>query len=118
MLAVDSLAEVVVFVHDMAAGVRFYRDVLGMPLGLNYFGHAHLDGGNMPLVLRYTWHRCPQNGPFGGQLVLRTDDYEGVTQRLTAANVNWQEKSLGLLVCRDPSGNRLLIRRKDRGKEP
>jgi len=110
VLAVEVLAEITVYVRDMKAALHFYRDLLGMPVAVNYFAHAHLDAGNMPLVLRTTWRQCDHNGPFGSRLILQCDDLVGLRRRLAAAGVGWQDLAPDAILCRDPAGNEVLLR--------
>ncbi len=109
MLGLESLAEITVYGRDMKAALHFYRDLLGMPVGLNYFAHTHLDAGNMSLVLRTTWRRCDHEGPYGCRLILQCDDLVGLRRRLAAAGIVWQDMTPDAVLCRDPDDNEVLV---------
>lgn len=61
-LALGALDEVTLYTHDITNSVRFYRDLVGLPVGLSYFGHIHLVLDNAPLVLRVVNWRCKTPG--------------------------------------------------------
>ena len=57
-LRLGGLSELAIYTHDITASGRFYRDVVGLPAGLSFFGHIHLVAENLPVVLRGTNWRC------------------------------------------------------------
>ncbi len=52
------LFELSLYARETDRALSFYRDVLGLDVGLAYFAHVHLLLGEIPLVIRPTWRRC------------------------------------------------------------
>ncbi len=68
---ISGLFEISVYVENIRNALAFYRDVLHLETGLTYFAHYHLLFTNVPLVLRPTWHRCPQQAPHTPALLIQ-----------------------------------------------
>jgi len=81
-VALHGVTELTIYSHDITASVKFYRDVIGLPVGLAYFAHVHLAAENVPVVLRNavamqgppanSWHGtgfcCQRSDPAGGKM--------------------------------------------------
>ncbi len=102
------LAELTLYTHDITASVRFYRDVLGLPVGLSYFGHVHLVLENLPLVLRGTNWRCKQPAQrHATEPVFGADDLQPVALALQRAGFAPLEAAEHRLSVVDPAGWRI-----------
>ena len=65
-----ALFELSVYVRDTANTLHFFRDTLGLEVGLAYFGHVHLLLGDVSLVIRPTWRQCEVTREHTSALVL------------------------------------------------
>ncbi|NOX60843.1 MAG: hypothetical protein GXP42_02680 [Chloroflexi bacterium] len=107
-LRLRPLAELTIYVTDITAGVRFYRDVVGLPVGVSFFGHVHLVLDNVPLVLRPTNTHCraPQQ-PHATEAVFAVDDLDALAGRLQKAGLTLIQRTESQITVRDPSGTRV-----------
>jgi catechol 2,3-dioxygenase-like lactoylglutathione lyase family enzyme len=98
------IAELTIYTHDITASVKFYRDVVGLPVGLSYFAHVHLAAENVAVVLRTTRWQCkaPEQ-PHGTEPVFVVAGLDALWDRLKQAGFVPQERANGLFV-RDPVG--------------
>ncbi len=97
-------SELTIYAHDITASVNFYRDVIGLPVGLSYFAHVHLVAENAPVVLRTTRWRCKApHQPHGTEPVFAVPDLDALTKRLRVTGVTWVRRDSGL-TARDPAG--------------
>ncbi len=113
-IALQSMAELTLYTHDITASVAFYRDVVGLPVGLSYFAHVHLAADNVAVVLRTTRWQCKApDQPHGTRPVFAVDDLDALKQRLQQAKFAPEETAWGLMV-RDPVGIRVYFVAKNR----
>ena len=107
-LALGPLIELTLYTHDITASVRFYRDVLGLPVGLSFFGHVHLVMENVPLVLRGTNWRCkhPEDA-HATEPVFGVDDLRALAAGLREAGYPPYEVSDHRISVLDPAGWRV-----------
>ncbi len=105
------LMELTLYAHDITASVRFWRDLVGLPVGLSYFAHVHLVAENLPVVLRTTRWRCkaPEQ-PHGSEPVFAVPDPAGLAARLRQAGLEPQPEGETGFVARDPAGVRVHFR--------
>jgi catechol 2,3-dioxygenase-like lactoylglutathione lyase family enzyme len=103
-ISLPGVTELTIYAHDITASVNFYRDVVGLPVGLSYFAHVHLVAENMPVVLRTTRWRCkaPEQ-PHGTEPVFAVDNIDALADRLQRAGVAVAARASGL-TARDPAG--------------
>ena len=107
-LALGPLTELTLYTHDITASVRFYRDVLGLPVGLSFFGHVHLVLENVPLVLRGTNWRCKHpEDTHATEPVFGVDDLHALTVGLREAGYPPYGASDHRITVLDPAGWRL-----------
>ena len=107
-LRLGRLAELTMYVTDITAGVRFYRDVVGLPVGVSFFGHVHLVLDNVPLVLRPTNIHCRSpHQPHGTEPVFAVDDLDALAERLSAAGTPLLHRDRVRITVRDPAGTRV-----------
>lgn len=113
-LRLGPLQELSIYTHDVSASGRFYRDVLGFPAGLSFFGHIHLVAGNVPLVLRATNWRCvaPEQR-HATEPVFTVRDIDALAGRVASAGYQASYASANRLDITDPVGLRLHIERED-----
>jgi len=112
------LFEVIVYVHDMDAQVRFYRDVLGLvatyPAGLASYSDEHwvaFDAGGVTLALHSGGEVTTGAPPRFG---FHVNDIAAERERLLAAGVQCGElrsPAPGVQVCdcSDPEGTGFFI---------
>lgn len=107
-LALGGLGELTIYTHDVTASGWFYRNVVGLPVGLSFFGHIHLVADNLPVVLRSTNWKCkaPQL-THATEPVFLAPDLQLLSERLTAAGYPPIFSSLTRLTVTDPIGLRL-----------
>lgn len=84
---------VILFATDLDASIRFYRDVVGLPLKISEHGYAEFatEGGTKFALFeraraREMFGREAKPGP-AGEIVLLTDDADAEAERLRAAGV-------------------------------
>ncbi|MBK8900587.1 MAG: VOC family protein [Anaerolineaceae bacterium] len=121
------LIEIIMYVTDMAAQVRFYRDVMGLavtyPADLESYADQYwvtLDAGGILLALHGGGH-----GRFGAdtpKIVFGVDDIHAARAELVAQGVSLDEvrsAAPGVWVCdgRDPEGNPFSIESHEAGKK-
>jgi catechol 2,3-dioxygenase-like lactoylglutathione lyase family enzyme len=122
---IGGLFEVIVYVRDMHAQVRFYRDVLGQeiswPAGLaDYSGEhwvAFASGGNT-FALHSGGGEPAGTPPRYG---FRSADIHAAREALLAAGVSLdavRSPAPGVLVldCKDPEGNGFFIEQRDQAQ--
>jgi len=99
-----SVIELTLYTHDITASVNFYRDVVGLPVGLSYFAHVHLAAENVAVVLRTTRWQCkaPEQ-PHGTRPVFAVSDLNALEGRLRNAGFRPEVEKFGLMV-QDPAG--------------
>ncbi len=117
------LMEVILYVQDMNAQVRFYRDTLGLrvkaPAGAEDFSEVfwvELDTGGCTLALHAGGQG--QLGEDAPKIVFRVADIPAARNKLQAKGVLIGEvraPAPGVLVCdgADPEGNRFSIESRD-----
>ncbi len=106
-LRLGALDEISLYTPNITASVAFYRDLIGLPVGLSFFGHIHLVMANAPLVLRGNNWRCKTPGALHAtELVLAVPDGEALSKRLQAAGYPTMRQWDRLTVV-DPAGWRL-----------
>ena len=104
------LTELTIYTHDITASVHFYRNLVGLPVGLSYFAHVHLVAENVPVVLRTTRWQCKAPAqPHGTEPVFSTPDPAALAARLQEAGFRLQDEEMGFVV-RDPAGVKLHFR--------
>ncbi len=115
-LALGPLDEVTLYTHDITNSVRFYRDLVGLPVGLSYFGHIHLVMENVPVVLRVVNWRCKTPGALHAtELTIGMPSPDGaggggldaLAARLDAAGYPPLTSDDACLTVVDPSGWRV-----------
>lgn len=107
-LVLGPLDEVTLYTHDITNSVRFYRDLIGLPVGLSYFGHVHLVMENTPLVLRGVNWRCKTPGALHAtELAIGVTSLPGLGDRLEAAGHPSLFVGDSHLTVLDPSGWRV-----------
>ncbi len=109
-LTLHGLQELSIYTHDVTASVRFYRDVLGLPTGLAYFGHVHLVAENVPVVIRASNTRCrePQHR-HGSEPVFAVPDWDALQGRVQQADISILHAEPRRLTLRDPIGLRVHV---------
>lgn len=101
------LDEITIYTPDITASVRFYRDLIGLPVGLSFFGHVHLVMANAPLVLRGNNWRCKTPGAFHAtEMVLAVPALDALRERLERAGYPTTRVWNRVTVV-DPAGWRL-----------
>jgi len=107
-------------VQDIAAGVRFYRDVLGLPLEVwsEADRWAEFDCGNVTLVLQGGEASAPSGAR--PKLALAVDDIDQAHAALRARGATVLHPPQDYGVCRafeirDPDGNAILLHRRADG---
>ncbi len=109
-IALQGLAELTIYTHDITASVHFYRDLVGLPVGLSYFAHVHLAAENVPVVLRTTRWRCKSPHQLhGSEPIFGGMNLEALVERLLAEGVSPEPEEDGV-VARDPAGVRVHFR--------
>ena len=104
-ITLRGLFELTIYTHDISASVSFYRDVVGLPVGLSYFAHVHLAAENVAVVLRTTRWQCKARElPHGTEPIFAVADLAGLKQRLQRGGFETEKERSGLLVVRDPTG--------------
>ena len=106
----QGVTELTIYTHDITASVHFYRDLVGLPVGLSYFAHVHLVAENVPVVLRTTRWVCkaPEN-LHGTEPIWQVDDIRALASRLQGAGYELRSEEAGVSV-RDPAGVKLHFR--------
>jgi len=98
------LFELTIYTHDITASVSFYRDIVGLPVGLSYFAHVHLAAENVTVVLRTTRWQCKARQQLHGtDPVFAVEDLSDLKRRLQRGGFEAEEEHSGLVV-RDPMG--------------
>jgi catechol 2,3-dioxygenase-like lactoylglutathione lyase family enzyme len=106
-IALRGITEITIYTHDITASVQFYRDVVGLPVGLSYFAHVHLAAENVAVVLRTTRWQCKAPDQLHGtEPVFAVPDLDALAQRLWSAGMHPTTEETGFLV-RDPVGIRV-----------
>lgn len=107
-LVLGALTELTLYTHDITASVRFYRDVLGLPVGLSFFGHVHLVMENVPLVLRGTnWHCKHPHDAHATEPVFGVDDLNALATGCREAGYPPYSVSDHRISVREPAGWRI-----------
>ena len=105
------LVYVITFVEDMAAGLAFYRDTLGLPLRFASPGWAEFDTGATTLAL----HPSSQDNPSGvTRLGFRVPDMAACRRQLAGAGVRFTREPApehGVLLAEfaGPAGARFSL---------
>lgn len=107
-LSLGPLYEITLYTHDITNSVQFYRDLVGLPAGLSFFGHMHLVAANLPVVLRGVNWRCkaPQQR-HGSELTFAAPDLPALAARVQAAGYAPTWTAAAGVTCSDPAGQRL-----------
>lgn len=104
-IALKGVSEITIYTDNISASVSFYRDIVGLPLGLAYFAHVHLAADNVPVVLRTTRWQCKaRHQPHGSEPIFAVADLEALAQRLSRAGFEATRASSCSLTTSDPSG--------------
>ncbi|RUA17233.1 MAG: hypothetical protein DSY55_02530 [Clostridia bacterium] len=104
-ITLKGVSEITIYTDNISASVPFYRDIVGLPLGLAYFAHVHLAADNAPVVLRTTRWQCKaRHQPHGSEPTFAVDDLNALAQRLSRAGFEATRASSCLLTTSDPSG--------------
>jgi lactoylglutathione lyase len=115
------LTDVRLLVADVPRSVAFYRDVVGLPVGLETVEevYAEIDAGDATLGL-YRWQlmqavlgeSASVGSPGSAVLIFSVDDVDAEHERLTSAGLDavtkpHDQEAWGLRVChfRDPDGH-------------
>ena len=102
------LEELTIYAYDVTASVRFYRDILGLPVGLSFFGHIHLVAANTQVVLRPTNWRCRAPAqPHATEPVFAIPDLEALIKRLRQEAIAHRLEAPGRILVEDPAGLRI-----------
>ena len=108
---------VVLYVHDMARAVAFYRDAIGLELMARSPGWSMLACGDARVGLHHIYRGVTESTVPHAGLNLEVDDLAGAVARATAAGATLVEirepepgvpVRLGVLV--DPEGNGFELR--------
>jgi predicted enzyme related to lactoylglutathione lyase len=106
-------------VSDLGRAVKFYRDVLGLPLELcsEQDGWAEFDCGNLTLSLLAGE---TANGSPNARIALAVDDIDRAYAELTAKSARLPQPPQDYGVCcafevLDPDGNAILLHRRANG---
>ena len=116
---IQGLHELILYVKDMEAQVKFYRDVLGLavlyPAGLTHYANEYwvtLNVGNCVIAL----HGGGQGrlGPDSPKMVFKVADIEAARLKLVSKGLPLsavRNPAPGVYVCdgSDPEGNSLSI---------
>lgn len=104
------IAQIDLFVRDLARAVAFYRDTLGLRETVVSENVALLDCGGIHLALRRS-AEPPQNSPF----YFRVDDLESSAAELRSRGLSFErephlvghlpEHDVWMALFRDPEGN-------------
>ncbi|RME83890.1 MAG: hypothetical protein D6775_06950 [Caldilineae bacterium] len=104
-ITLHGFAELTVYVGDITAGTRFYREIVGLPLGYSVFGHVHLLAANTAVVLRQVNWRCRGLGrPHATEAVFGVSDLDGLARRLQQGGYPIQRTGPDRLTSSDPDG--------------
>lgn len=103
---------IVLSTEDMDASVKFYRDVLGLPVKFQDGTHfAALDGGSVTVALA-----TEIDHPIPGQVVvgIKTDDVDGAAQAVDEAGggivrAPYNDAHERRAVVYDPQGNGIVF---------
>ncbi|HEY53134.1 MAG TPA: hypothetical protein G4N94_06720 [Caldilineae bacterium] len=107
-LRLGALSELTIYTHDITASGRFYRDVVGLPAGLSFFGHIHLVAENLPVVLRGTnWQCKAPHSLHGSEPVFSVPDLRSFCDHLVSAGHSPDSVSSHRATFTDPVGLRL-----------
>lgn len=108
-LRLGPLDEITMYTPNITDSVRFYRDLIGLPVGLSFFGHIHLVMANVPLVLRGNNRRCKTPAALHAtEMVLAVPDLESLRERLHRAGYP-TTRSWERVTVLDPAGWRLHL---------
>ena len=110
---VEGVGHLILPVEDMESSLRFYRDLLGLPVkGKINAVWTELDAGGFPLTL----YKDPDSpvvalGPKGADtpIVFHVADYPSAEAALLSAGVRCQREGEHQGVVWDPSGNVLRL---------
>lgn len=104
-ISLRGISELTIYTHDITASVHFYRDVIGLPVGLSYFAHVHLVADNVPVVLRTTRWQCKApHQPHGAEAVFTVADLDALAERLRQHGYDIAQTGADELRVRDPIG--------------
>jgi catechol 2,3-dioxygenase-like lactoylglutathione lyase family enzyme len=101
-LSLTKLGYAIVFVGDMKRGVKFYKDILGIPVRFADEGWSEFEMQGFTLAL-HPAEKMPKNldqAPIT-ELCFETEDVRGARSQLIARGVKVSELHS---VCEDPSG--------------
>ncbi len=108
----EGVAELTIYTHDITASVQFYKEIVGLPVGLAYFAHVHLAAENVAVVLRTTRWQCKaREQPHGSEPIFAVRDLDALRARLLQAGYDPSDEDGGMVV-RDPVGIPLHFRSK------
>ena len=109
-ITLERISEITIYTDNISASVPFYRDMIGLPLGLAYFAHVHLAADNVPVVLRTTRWQCKaHHQPHGSEPIFAVENLDDLAQRLDRAGFEATRASSCSLTTSDPSGIPLHI---------
>lgn len=107
-LNLGGLGELTIYTHDITASGRFYREIVGLPAGLSFFGHIHLVAENLPVVLRGTNWKCKAaHVPHATEAVFSVPDLQSFGEHLAVAGHPPVFVSPDRVTVTDPAGLRV-----------
>lgn len=117
---IKSIAHTSFLVEDVERSLKFYRDVLEIPVNPNRptfpYDGAWLDLGNSGQQLHLmllpnpdSKEGRPEHGGRDKHVALVVDDLEALAEKLEAAGIEFSRSKSGraAFFCRDPDGNAL-----------
>lgn len=120
---IRGVGQIAINSRDLEGDVRFYRDVLGLPLLMEIPNAAFFDCGGVRLMLA-----LPESAEFdhpSSPIYYRVDDIQAMHATLAAAGVEFMREphliarlpdhDLWMAFFRDPSGNVLALMSEVRG---
>lgn len=108
---ISGLSGATIWSEDLNNLLPFYRDVLGLPVGVETPDFVVLGAAGATLALgTHSEVKGPARDPYRHFVSLGTDDVDGDTKRLRAAGVSFIEDPtdygpVRLATLRDPDGN-------------
>jgi len=115
--AIRGIGQVAITAHDVPRAVRFYRDVLGLPLLFEMSKMAFFDAGGVRLMLS-----LPEEARFdhpASIIYYRVNDLDAAHARLLAAGASFErsphlvakmpDHELWMAFCDDSEGNTLAL---------
>jgi catechol 2,3-dioxygenase-like lactoylglutathione lyase family enzyme len=114
-LKLSQIGLVMLGVADIARGVAFYRDTLGLSLRQEIPGFAFFDGGGVTLCLSQPLAKATGAGAGATEVVFSVEDVQGAYEALRAKGVHFTQEprnvtgTLWSANFQDPDGHRLSV---------